>query len=459
MKRYFLISSCLTLMPNFCFAMEQKPLIELTSMHQQAYPAQRDLLWDFAKIGHLMRTAPKDLCITGASKEGKTEASKAKLQQAFLSILGSVHVTAQNDDTRVKLDLTQLDAFCTLVQQLRKDAKAEQHACLDEQLATLEQTPPEKIFIRGLPYQKRELQIDIASRLCTLPKAIAIDKNGVVTLEGPLIDAFVYNAEGLILQDKRRALTKTEQIIDNFEALDKVLDGMPMPEWPLVEACQPHYHEAYMLFYLSKGCSVTTWGPDGLTPPLIALAHAAELQPSQRAKAKFIALLKAGADPNRKIHDQGSPLHFLKKADTDSRKKKYPNSIRIGIELLEAAIDPAKRNNMPLNEYLECMEKRDDPIDENPEQKSTEPQIAELMKIRTATKKYCEEVEKHVKSAAESPDRWKQRVPTLYEQQLQRLLTEIRKLDDQLNKIDPTGVRNTIEFINRWGAFIESNEK
>lgn len=63
-------------------------------------------------------------------------------------------------------------------------------------LRMLEETRPEKVFIRGLPYQKNESQKEIVKRLAALPDAITIDdKNGTITIEGPLIEAFVINKQ------------------------------------------------------------------------------------------------------------------------------------------------------------------------------------------------------------------------------------------------------------------------
>ena len=77
------------------------------------------------------------------------------------------------------------------------DGTKEEHLSLslEQKLALLKTTDLNNIFIRALPMHKKESRLAIIERLGTLPDAITIDKHGVITLEGPLVEAFAYNAD------------------------------------------------------------------------------------------------------------------------------------------------------------------------------------------------------------------------------------------------------------------------
>lgn len=111
--------------------------------------AERELKWDFAKVSHLMRASAQDLQVKGAGNNAKTVENKAKLQEAFLSIFDAL----KTDDTITTIDMHKLEAFCETIGKL-KDNPTEDVSSTDKKLATLKATPPQKLFIRGLPYKK-----------------------------------------------------------------------------------------------------------------------------------------------------------------------------------------------------------------------------------------------------------------------------------------------------------------
>ncbi len=159
---------------------------------QETGPKTRELKWDFAKTSGFMRTAPQYLEVKGAQDEANTAENRAELQKAFLHVFDAL----ETDGISNGIDLRKLEALCAIVERMKKKTeKAKAPLTTDEKLAVLKATPAENLFIRGLPYRKQEPQPDIAARLCGLPDAISINVvKGTVTLEGPLIDAFVYNS-------------------------------------------------------------------------------------------------------------------------------------------------------------------------------------------------------------------------------------------------------------------------
>lgn len=203
------------ILPLFCIAL----CMATNTLCMEAYyaqavasengmPKERELRWDFAKTAGFMRTTPQDLQVKGVQEEANTVENRATLQQAFLSAFDAL----ETDGITKSIDLRKLEALCAIVERMKqKPVQPKAPLTTDEKLAVLKATPAEKLFIRGLPYQKKEPQPDIAERLCTLPETITIGQNGVVTLEGPLINAFVYNTTEFIIN--KSCKTSEEHII------------------------------------------------------------------------------------------------------------------------------------------------------------------------------------------------------------------------------------------------------
>lgn len=105
----------------------------------------------------------------------------------------------------------------------------------------------------------------------------------------------------------------------------------------LSTACSAQHASDLIPFYLGKGCPVN--GNEGSTayPPLVALAHDTEFhEEPEKVKAKFEALLQAGADLyNKGINGHYTALQILRVA-RESRKHNQA-SVKLGIKILEEA--------------------------------------------------------------------------------------------------------------------------
>lgn len=357
---------------------------------------ERELKWDFAKTAAFMRTSAQDLQVKGAQEEANTRENRAELQQAFVHMFDAL----ETDGTHNGIDIRKLEDLSVILERMNKRSEKAKALTTDEKLAILKATPAEKLFIRGLPYQKQEPQSDIAARLCALPDAISINnENGTITLESPIIDAIIFNrtlthiTKGAPELDSKQAVADQKQnkqeatsFEQDFAALDKALDHkdptvtlkMHAPgkfeeevkilerafelmdgecNIPVQKACGPKAQVA-LLYYLIYKRHLDVNKVPGVKP-LIELAKYARLHSFEQAKAKFILLLHATSERDLNMYKDRA-LEILHYNQIDQERNNHQlgctDSLSVGVELIEAAADPAKRNNLSLQEYLMCME-------------------------------------------------------------------------------------------------------